>query len=387
MLEIKRKEELLNNYLYKLSNKINKNNYENKNKIILKYIQEYNNKGRKLQNINKMNNWYTQLYKYNNNKLINILLIDNLVSKLLIKIFKINLNNIQSTIGITNIYINKPKFKHTINKLYIIFNYSINNNNNIINNSNNNNYYTSIINDINNILGSYNINKYNNNNNLSNYLSKIYNKEVIIIPNKIKYHYNDNIIFNKMIINNIEKYKGGLAGKYSKILRNNIPMNNHLLIKNNYINNIIKNNNIKYNNILNNNNNNINIIDIYNNININNIPNNLLTNKYLIGLNILYKGKNLNKAGISRSIKDKLLFGSLSNKLYSKYNGLLNSLQYNNILFNNNYNININKKYSLNYIPNHHSIINNNTDIATGRFKVNKVKTGVFGISTKLNTI
>jgi hypothetical protein len=56
MLEIKRKEELLNNYLYKLSNKINKNNYENKNKIILKYIQEYNNKGRKLQNINKMNN-------------------------------------------------------------------------------------------------------------------------------------------------------------------------------------------------------------------------------------------------------------------------------------------------------------------------------------------
>jgi hypothetical protein len=45
MLEIKRKEELLNNYLYKLSNKINKNNYENKNKIILKYIQEYNNKG------------------------------------------------------------------------------------------------------------------------------------------------------------------------------------------------------------------------------------------------------------------------------------------------------------------------------------------------------
>jgi hypothetical protein len=182
-----------------------------------------------------------------------------------------------------------------------------------------------------------------------------------------------------MVINNLEKYKGGLSGKYSKILRNNVPINNNLLIKNLYINNLIKLNNIKFNNIINNNNN---IINIYNNININNIANNLLTNKYLIGLSILYKGKNLNKAGISRSIKDKLLFGSLSNKLYGKYNGLLKN---NTNLFN--YNINLNKKYNLNYIPNHHSIINNTTDIASGRIKVNKVKTGVFGISTKLNTI
>ena len=378
------KKKNINNYLYKLSNNINNIDTNKNNQIISKYIQEYNNKGTKIQNSNKMNNWYTQLYKYNNNNLINILLIDNLVSKLLIKIFRINTGKL-----IKEIYISKPKFKHTINKVYITFNYIINND--IINNNNNknyNNYYTSIINDINNILGSNNYKKYNNNN-ISLYLSKLYNKEVIIIPNKIKYHYNDNIILNKTIINNIEKYKGGLAGKYSKILRNNIPVNNSLLIKNNYINNLINFNNIKFNNLYNNNINN-NIINIYNNINLNNLANKLLINKYIIGLNILYKGKNLNKAGISRSIKDKLLFGSLSNKLYSKYNSLLilnnNNNNNNNIIKGIN-NINLNKKYNLNYIPNHHTIINNTTDIAAGRTKVNKVKTGVFGISTKLNTI
>lgn len=380
-------------YLYKLSNNY-VNNKTNKNLILLKhYLQEYNNKGTKLQSSNKMNNWLNQLYKFNKTSVVNTLLLDKLVSNLLIKLFTIKyINNKLNTVSkgaLREIYINKPQFKHTVNTVYIYFNYNdtlLNINNKENYKENYNLYYTSLSNSINNILGSYNFNKFNLNN-ISNYLSTLYNKEVVIVPNKLKYNYNDSVILNKTIVNNIEKFKGGLAGNYSKLLRNNVPVNNSLLIKNNYISNIIDNYNIKYNNILNfnninllnKNNSNIGITDIYNTLSMDKITSDLLINKYIIGLSVLYKGKNLNKAGISRSIKDKLLFGSLSNKLYKKYNGLLT---FNNNGLNNqmlNIDINLNKKYSLNYIPNHHSISQD--------FKVNKVKTGVFGISVKLNTI
>lgn len=379
-------------YLYKLSNNY-VNNKTNKNLILLKhYLQEYNNKGTKLQSSNKMNNWLNQLYKFNKTSVVNTLLLDKLVSNLLIKLFTIKyINNKLNSVSkgaLREIYINKPQFKHTVNTVYIYLNYNdtlLNINEKENNKENYNLYYTSLANSINNILGSYNFNKYNLNN-ISNYLSTLYNKEVVIVPNKLKYNYNDSTILNKTIVNNIEKFKGGLAGNYSKLLRNNVPVNNSLLIKNNYITNIVDNYNIKYNNILkfnnnnllSNNSNNISITDIYNTLNMNKITSDLLINKYIIGLSVLYKGKNLNKAGISRSIKDKLLFGSLSNKLYKKYNGLLT---FNNGLNNQmlNIDINLNKKYSLNYIPNHHSISQD--------FKVNKVKTGVFGISVKLNTI
>lgn len=380
-------------YLYKLSNNY-VNNKTNKNLILLKhYLQEYNNKGTKLQSSNKMNNWLNQLYKFNKTSVVNTLLLDKLVSNLLIKLFTIKyINNKLNTVSkgaLREIYINKPQFKHTVNTVYIYFNYNdtlLNINNKENYKENYNLYYTSLSNSINNILGSYNFNKFNLNN-ISNYLSTLYNKEVVIVPNKLKYNYNDSVILNKTIVNNIEKFKGGLAGNYSKLLRNNVPVNNSLLIKNNYISNIIDNYNIKYNNILNfnninllnKNNSNIGITDIYNTLSMDKITSDLLINKYIIGVSVLYKGKNLNKAGISRSIKDKLLFGSLSNKLYKKYNGLLT---FNNNGLNNqmlNIDINLNKKYSLNYIPNHHSISQD--------FKVNKVKTGVFGISVKLNTI
>lgn len=394
----KNKQNLMKNnqkftYLYKLSNNY-VNNKTNKNLILLKhYLQEYNNKGTKLQSSNKMNNWLNQLYKFNKTSVVNTLLLDKLVSNLLIKLFTIKyINNKLNTVSkgaLREIYINKPQFKHTVNTVYIYFNYNdtlLNINNKENYKENYNLYYTSLSNSINNILGSYNFNKFNLNN-ISNYLSTLYNKEVVIVPNKLKYNYNDSVILNKTIVNNIEKFKGGLAGNYSKLLRNNVPVNNSLLIKNNYISNIIDNYNIKYNNILNfnninllnKNNSNIGITDIYNTLSMDKITSDLLINKYIIGLSVLYKGKNLNKAGISRSIKDKLLFGSLSNKLYKKYNGLLT---FNNNGLNNqmlNIDINLNKKYSLNYIPNHHSISQD--------FKVNKVKTGVFGISVKLNTI
>jgi hypothetical protein len=277
------------------------------------------------------------------------------------------------------IFINKPKFKHTINTVYINLNYN-DTNMKIINNKHTL-YYGSLIKDINNILGCLNINNNNNNNelfNIATYLSGLYNKKVIIIPNKIKYNYNDNVIFNSSISYDLDKYKGGLAGKtYNKLLRENIPMNNSLNIKNNYITNIINNNNIKYNNIISNNS--LNIKDIYKSFDINKITNELLVNKYLIGLSILFKGKNIKKAGVSRSIKEKLLFGSLSNKLYRKNSGLLIYKNNNNTTKYLNFDININKKYKLNYIPNHHAI--------SKLSKVNKAKTGVYGISVKLNTI
>lgn len=274
------------------------------------------------------------------------------------------------------IFISRPKFKHTINTVYINFNYNDTTIKSGIN-TNYNLYYGSLIKDINNILGCLN----NNNNNLFNiaiYLSELYNKKVIIIPNKIKYNYNDNTIFNSSINYDLDKYKGGLAGKtYSKLLRDNIPMNNSLNIKNQYISNIINNNNIKYNNIISKDNN-IRIDQIYNLFDIKKITNDLLVNKYLIGLSILFKGKNIKKAGVSRSIKEKLLFGSLSNKLYKKNSALLVSNNSNTTKYLN-FDININKKYKLNYIPNHHSI--------SQLSKVNKAKTGLYGISIKLNTI
>lgn len=337
------------------------------NKVRDIYLKENSNKGVRLQRVNKINSWENIIYKYNKNKEIKIWVIDRLVSKLIIKIFKLNINNINK-----EIYIGKPKIKHTLNKVYINFNYIIGT---IINNKKekNNKYYTSIITDINNIL----LNNNNKNNKLIKYLNKLYKKEVIIEANKINYHYNDNIILNKMIINNIEKYKGGLLDKYSKVLRTSIPINNNLLIKNKYISNIIKNNYIKNNNINSHLNININIAKVYKSLNINNICNNLLINKYLIGLNILFKGKNLKTAGVSRSTKNKLLLGSLSNKLYGKYTNFIPTINNpNNGL---NLKLIINKSYKLNYIPNHHNIITN--------YKVNKIKTGTFGITTKLNTI
>nr|NP_038223.1 var1 ribosomal protein [Wickerhamomyces canadensis]P48849.2 RecName: Full=Small ribosomal subunit protein uS3m; AltName: Full=Ribosomal protein VAR1, mitochondrial [Wickerhamomyces canadensis]BAA06578.2 var1 ribosomal protein [Wickerhamomyces canadensis] len=379
-------------YLYKLTN-----NYIKNIDISIKdhYINEYNNKGTKLQRINKINSWDNQLYKFNKKNVINTWILDRLVSKLLIKIFKVRVNIINNNIinngQIKDIYINKPKFKHTINKVYINFNYILSSNNITINDIDNNmnKYYTSIINDINNILGISNNNNNNiiNKDNISNYLSKLYNKKVIIESNRLIYHYNDNTILNKMIINNMEKHKGGLSGKYSKILRTNIPVNNSILIRNKYISSIINNNYIKLNHIINlTSYNNLNILNIYNTLNLNKISKDLLINKYIIGLNVLYKGKNLNTAGISRSIKDRLLLGSLSNKLYGKYSNFLSSSLINNNnnnlklgSSNINTNLNINKSYKLNYIPNHHNIITNN--------KVNKVKTGTFGITTKLNTI
>nr|YP_008475117.1 ribosomal protein S3 [Cyberlindnera suaveolens]AGS44428.1 ribosomal protein S3 [Cyberlindnera suaveolens] len=374
-------------YLYKLSSKAINYSIDKNEKNVLylnKYLREYNNKGTKLQNSNMMNSWNNQLYKFNKNELINTLLLDRLVSKLLVKLFiikEIGINN-SSTIlkgsqAKRRIFINKPKFKHTINTVYINFNYN-DTNMKIINNKHTL-YYGSLIKDINNILGCLNIN--NNNNelfNITTYLSGLYNKKVIIIPNKIKYNYNDNVIFNSSISYDLDKYKGGLAGKtYSKLLRDNIPMNNSLNIKNNYITNIINNNNIKYNNIISNNS--LNIKDIYKSFDINKITNELLVNKYLIGLSILFKGKNIKKAGVSRSIKEKLLFGSLSNKLYRKNSGLLVYKNNNNTTKYLNFDININKKYKLNYIPNHHAI--------SQLSKVNKAKTGVYGISVKLNTI
>lgn len=300
---------------------------------------------------------------------MNTVLLDRLVSKLLIKLFIIKDNNN----NLSRIFINKPKFKHTINTVYINFNY---NDTCIKTNINNKHslYYGSLIKDINNILGCLNNNEVFN---ISTYLSGLYNKKVVIIPNKIKYNYNDNVIFNSSISYDLDKYKGGLAGKtYSKLLRDNIPMNNSLSIKNNYINNIISNNNIKYNNILNNPT--LRIDQIYKSFDVNKITNDLLINKYLIGLSILFKGKNIKKVGVSRSIKEKLLFGSLSNKLYKKNSGLLVSKNTNNIKYLN-FDINLNKKYKLNYIPNHHSI--------SQLTKVNKAKTGVYGVSIKLNTI
>lgn len=358
-------------YLYKLSSKAlnNINNNERNALYLNKYLREYNNKGTKLQNSNMMNSWTSQLYKYNKNEIMNTVLLDRLVSKLLIKLFIIKDNNN----NLSRIFINKPKFKHTINTVYINFNY---NDTCIKTNINNKHslYYGSLIKDINNILGCLNNNEVFN---ISTYLSGLYNKKVVIIPNKIKYNYNDNVIFNSSISYDLDKYKGGLAGKtYSKLLRDNIPMNNSLSIKNNYINNIISNNNIKYNNILNNPT--LRIDQIYKSFDVNKITNNLLINKYLIGLSILFKGKNIKKVGVSRSIKEKLLFGSLSNKLYKKNSGLLVSKNTNNIKYLN-FDINLNKKYKLNYIPNHHSI--------SQLTKVNKAKTGVYGVSIKLNTI
>lgn len=358
-------------YLYKLSSKAlnNINNNERNALYLNKYLREYNNKGTKLQNSNMMNSWTSQLYKYNKNEIMNTVLLDRLVSKLLIKLFIIKDNNN----NLSRIFINKPKFKHTINTVYINFNY---NDTCIKTNINNKHslYYGSLIKDINNILGCLNNNEVFN---ISTYLSGLYNKKVVIIPNKIKYNYNDNVIFNSSISYDLDKYKGGLAGKtYSKLLRDNIPMNNSLSIKNNYINNIISNNNIKYNNILNNPT--LRIDQIYKSFDVNKITNDLLINKYLIGLSILFKGKNIKKVGVSRSIKEKLLFGSLSNKLYKKNSGLLVSKNTNNIKYLN-FDINLNKKYKLNYIPNHHSI--------SQLTKVNKAKTGVYGVSIKLNTI
>lgn len=61
----------------------------------------------------------------------------------------------------------------------------------------------------------------------------------------------------------MEKYKGGFSGRYSKVLRMNIPMNNNLLIKNKYISSLINNNYIKYTNLKTLNNNKINIVNIY----------------------------------------------------------------------------------------------------------------------------
>lgn len=363
---------LKNSYLYKLSSKAINNNIDNNTNILNKYLREYNNKGTKLQNSNMINSWNNQLYKFNKNDIINTVLLDRLVSKLLIKLFIIQ------EMGTINrkIFISRPKFKHTINTVYINFNYNDTTIKSGIN-TNYNLYYGSLIKDINNILGCLN----NNNNNLFNiaiYLSELYNKKVIIIPNKIKYNYNDNTIFNSSINYDLDKYKGGLAGKtYSKLLRDNIPMNNSLNIKNQYISNIINNNNIKYNNIISKDNN-IRIDQIYNLFDIKKITNDLLVNKYLIGLSILFKGKNIKKAGVSRSIKEKLLFGSLSNKLYKKNSALLVSNNSNTTKYLN-FDININKKYKLNYIPNHHSI--------SQLSKVNKAKTGLYGISIKLNTI
>lgn len=382
------KEMLKKSYLYKLSNNyiINKNN--NNILYIKKYIQEYNNKGLKLQNPNMMNSWNNQLYKYNKKEIINTLLLDRLVSKLLIKLFIIKEINNNKNIN-RRIFINKPIFKHTINTVIINFNY--NDTNTYNNNKSINNkyklYYNTLIKDIHNILGCLD-NKLEYNNNIISYLNKIYGKKVIIIPNKIKYNYNDNTIFNSSITYTLgtnDKFKAGLSGKHlSKLLRDNVPTNNSLNIKNNYVSNIINNNNIKYNNIINNINNNLTIKDIYNTFDINKITNELLINKYLIGLSISYKGKNLKKAGVSRSIKEKLLLGSLSNKLYKKYSGLLISNNINNNLLTNsfiggNFDININKKYKLNHIPAHHSI--------SKLSKVNKNKTGSYGISVKLNTI
>ena len=365
-------------YLYKLSNRFILDKNENNVLYLNKYLGEYNNKGTKLQTSNMMNSWNNQLYKFNKNEVINTLLLDRLVSKLLIKLFIINFKNIsiftkKKDIS-RRIFINKPKFKHTINTVYISFNYNDTNINKI--NNKYTLYYGSLIKDINNILGNQDTL------NLALYLSKLYNKKVIIIPNKVKYNYNDNTIFNSSISYDLDKYKGGLAGKtYSKLLRDNIPMNNSLNIKNNYVSNIIKNNNIKYNNILSNSdfiNSTLNIKNIYKSFDLNKITNELLVNKYLIGLSILFKGKNIKKAGVSRSIKEKLLFGSLSNKLYKKNSALLVSNNSNTTKYLN-FDININKKYKLNYIPNHHVI--------SQLSKVNKAKTGVYGISVKLNTI
>lgn len=368
-------------YLSLLSNNYIDNKNNNNLVYLKKYLQEYNNKGTKLQSPNMMNSWRNQLYKYNKKEIINTLLIDRLVSKLLVKLFIIK--EMGNKIINRRIFINKPIFKHTINTVYIYFNYNDTNNIKSINN-NYSLYYNTLIKDIFNILGCLNNNNFNDN--ISLYLSKVYNKKVIIIPNKIKYNYNDNYIFNSSITHLLgtnDLFKSGLSGKQlSKVLRDNIPANNNSLdISNKYITNIINNNNIKYNNIINNNNNNLSIKDIYNSFDINKITNELLINKYLIGLSLSYKGKNLKKAGVSRSIKEKLLLGSLSNKLYKKYNAslILNNINNTNNNKYLNFDININKKYKLNHIPSHHSVSNLS--------KVNKNKTGSYGISVKLNTI
>lgn len=292
---------------------INKNRLLKNNNI---NINNYNNNNNKLIKINNINNWNKQIYNYNKNNEINNIIKDNIISKLLIKLLSYKL------------IISKPLFKHNSNKLIIKFYYYYNNNNK---NINNNNYYIDII--------SKYINIINNIGSLNNILSNYYNKKVIILPIKLKYIYNNNIIFNNNLINNIN----------INILINNIPKNNDKLISKLYLNNINNINKLKYNNIINNNKN------IYNNININNIPINILIFKYLTGWSIIIKGRINNN--ISRTTTLNILQGTFNNKKYLWSN--------------------INNNYKLNYISANHNISNLS----------NINKNGKYNIKVKLNYI
>lgn len=202
-------------------------------------------------------------------------------------------------------------------------------------------------------------NKISNNKSLINILSLIYKKEVIIKPilvNNInnddelylnayrQLKYNDNIN-NTKILNN-KKLK-------SSFNNNNLILFNPSKIDDQYINNI----SLYYNNIYNNITNikdikDINIINILNNTNIN-IMDKTMTNKYIIGIINIIKGKGSNISAIGRSEYKKDVKGSFINNsskshikaIYNQNNKVYNTstkLKNKNIINNINNNTTIN---------------------------------------------
>nr|CCW77433.1 putative mitochondrial ribosomal protein VAR1 [Lachancea sp. 'fantastica'] len=327
------------------------------NKEVNKYLNELNNKGNKLQHLNRMNTWSTQIYNFNKNIEINTIILDRLVTKLLYKLTTLKLLSNNTNTSITsNILISKPIFEHTTNRVNIKFYYYYKSSL-VLNNNNNNNYYLSIISKLMNLLN-------NDNNNLSKILSYYYNKKITIEPIKLSYTYLNSDIFSQSINKDVNKYNNGIKGQYSRLLTSNIPNLNDQIIAKNYINNINNINNIKYNNIinnlLNNNNkglNNKGVNNIYNSLNISNIPMNILMFKYLTGWSITLNGRLASSKAISRTNTHRVLVGTFRNKKYLWGH--------------------INNNYKLNYISANHNISNLS----------NINKNGKYNIKVKLNFI
>jgi len=341
-------------HLYDIVSTIQHNNKVVVSKLLEDVVIDYTGLGDNKPSINEINQWSNNLYNYSKLGNAYAWIVDLCVIDIMHKLFTLKLDDK----SYYQVFMDKPKFMHTTDKVIIQFDYTTNYKPNLKGHE----YLTdSIIKLISNGLISatecinnehYNI--------LGDYLSSYYNGKKVIFIGKLLHNPTKNMKLYMNIYshqryieglnnnsNNIYTYDSAI--KSLSIYNNNNIKGKYIQYINNYINNIT-NNIINIKNI-----NKTFIGKLLHNTDINQLNNTMIHNN-ITGIYIKYKGKSYMISSTGRSETSKLLLGTLSNiSTKSWYKSLLNFNK--NILVNiKNSNILNNKDNNKLYIYN--SIVN-----------------------------
>ncbi|GMM37202.1 mitochondrial 37S ribosomal protein [Saccharomycopsis crataegensis] len=316
------------------------------NKFIPEIRRQHFNKATNLQSPNDLAMFNHQVFKFNKHDEINSVILDRQVAKLIKQFLNVSVtmkgdktaaNNSKASAGVDKksicpIYISEPVFKHSTTEVEVSFYYynnfpdSSGRTPNVYYNEDAK-YYVPIVNKLFNTLCGT-----TDKGGLANTFEEYYGKKVRIVPKKLIYPQNNNVIFAKYLSNQAQKnasYLKNIPRTLSRCMPNiadeTAAIDYNLKLIGSAEDKIAKVVSQSKNSLSGS----LDLSKIYGS-DYKNISKRLVMFKYLIGAQVIAKGRSPAKAAISRAQKSKSFRGTFRNKVYNS-NVLSNQYKLNHL--------------------------------------------------------